>query len=78
MRLEGFEPPTRGLEMRAYSSHTILACQQIPKYRLFTRFPAVLVLPLSYPVQLRSGPVAVHQLLCKGGVVEYDAKHADP
>jgi hypothetical protein len=29
-RLEGFEPPTRGLGNRRHSSYTILACQQIP------------------------------------------------
>jgi hypothetical protein len=35
-RLEGFEPPTRGLGMRLHSSYTILACQQIsPIYAVF-------------------------------------------
>jgi hypothetical protein len=38
VRLEGFEPPTRGLGMRLHRFHAILVCQQIPLiYSVFRR-----------------------------------------
>jgi hypothetical protein len=77
--LEGFEPPTRGLGMRTYGSHTILACQQIPLiYAVFSDSGASVFLLCSTPFCLGCSTVTVHLLLRKGGVVEYNSRDADP
>jgi hypothetical protein len=71
VRLEGFEPPTRGLGMRPHSSHTILVCQQIPLiYAVFSYSGASIFLLSSAPFWSGCSTVAVHSLLSEGGVVE--------
>ncbi len=67
VRLEGFEPPTRGLGMRTYSSHAILACQQIPLiYALFSDSGAYVFLLSSAPPWYGCSTL----LVSEGGVVE--------
>ena|SRR5215204_2268885 len=46
-RLEGFEPPTRGLGMRRHSSYTILTCRQIPHIYAVFDVPGAFVFLLS-------------------------------